>query len=520
MTEALWSRSASELSRMLSGGEVSSVEVVRAHLQRIEALDAKLHAFTHVFHESALAEAARADAERARGHTCGPLHGLPVSVKECYDHAGLATTLGITSWKGRRASRDAAMVTLLKEAGAVILGRTNISQTMLFAESRNPLFGQSANPWSLAHSPGGSSGGEAAAIASGMSPLGIGTDIGGSIRTPCHFSGIAGIKPTLDRLTMRGVKSVLAGQEGVRSQGGPMARRVGDLVLLFEALDPKRMASLDPRVPPLAWEGPSGVDVSKLRLGVYWDDGVMRASKAIVRAIERASDVLRARGCEVVPFVPPGSADGVYDHIAAVSADGGAALREAIRGEEDPVLKPLTAMARVPPVARRAVATMLGLAGEARTSRLLAVIGDKSVGELWTLIDRLRALRFEVADAMRDARIDLLLCPAYATPAVPHGDAKNFTLASSFPILWNALQFPAGVVPVTRVRAAEAGRDGARDMVEKHAAKVDEKSAGLPVGVQVVGRPWDERTVLAAMLAIEHGVESDEGFPRTPVDPA
>ena len=120
------------------------------------------------------------------------------------------------------------MVTLLREAGAIVMGRTNLSQLCLFAESRNPVVGQTANPWSAGHTPGGSSGGEGAAIAAGLSPLGVGTDIGGSIRVPAHFCGIAGFKPTLDRLPMRGIGTGIAGQEAVRAMCGPMARTVAE----------------------------------------------------------------------------------------------------------------------------------------------------------------------------------------------------------------------------------------------------------------------------------------------------
>ena len=153
---------------------------------------------------------------------------------------GLPTTMGVRGLLHHRAARDAVMATMLRESGAVILGRTNLSQTMLFAESRNPIYGQTANPFSLDHTPGGSSGGEAAAIAAGLSPLGVGTDIGGSIRTPCSFTGIVGFKPTLDRLPSRGQGTILKGQEAVRSQCGPMARTVADLDLFFRAMDPAR----------------------------------------------------------------------------------------------------------------------------------------------------------------------------------------------------------------------------------------------------------------------------------------
>src|SRR5579863_1815276 len=288
---ALWQLPATALSSMLARGETSAREVLLAHLDRIGRTDGRIHAFTEVLKDRALDEADASDARRRRGEARGPLDGLPVTFKECFDIEGRPTTLGLPSWRNRVATRDAALVTLLREAGAVILGRTNLSQTMLFAEASNPVFGRTNNPWSAAHTPGGSSGGEGAAIAAGMSPLGLGTDIGGSIRTPCHFSGICGIKPTLDRLPMQGYRAVLVGQEAVRGMGGPMARTVGDLSLFFRALDPRKMNALDSRVPPLAWEEPESVKLEGLCVGTYADDGVIPVSLAIARAARRAADV-------------------------------------------------------------------------------------------------------------------------------------------------------------------------------------------------------------------------------------
>jgi len=411
------------------------------------------------------------------------------------------------------------MVTMLRDAGAVVLGRTNLSQTMLYVEARNPLFGQTANPWSLSHAPGGSSGGEGAAIACGESPLGVGTDIGGSIRTPAHFCGIAGIKPTLDRLPMKGYHTVLAGQEAVRGMGGPMARTSADLALFFGALDPRRLAALDPRVPPVPWEDPASVNLQGLRVGVYSDDGVLPASPSLARAVARAASALEARGATAVAFEPPGVRDLLSAYLGALSADGGAGLVSALEGGEiDPVLQPLRRMAAVPPRARRLLARTAHALGQGNLGLMLDSMGDKSVAELWRLTDQLRTYRATLLDAMDRLRVDLLVCPPFATPAMPHGASKNFTLASSYSILFNATQLPAGVVPVTRVRAGETGRRGGADLLSRQAAKIDAASEGLPVGVQVVGRAWRDHEVLAAMIAIESEVKRDEGFPVTPVE--
>jgi fatty acid amide hydrolase len=507
---------ATRMKELLERREVSSVELTRAHLDRIEAHDRAIRAFTTVFREQALATARAADERRARGEVLSPIDGLPVSVKESIDIEGLAVTMGVPSRRTHRATSDGAVIRQLREGGAVILGRTNVSQYLIYHESRNPLFGQTANPWDLGRTPGGSSGGEGSAIAAGMSPLGVGTDIGGSIRVPAHFCGIVGLKPTLDRWSNRGSNTSLAGQEAIRGQIGPMARNVGDALLLMRAIDPVRASALDGRVPPLPFEDPARIDVSKLRVGFYEDDGLVASSTAVARGVRQAADALRARGCEVVPFLPPRLAEHVYLYFAALSADGGAILRRGLAdGEVDPVITGLRRIAELPPSVRAAGARLALVLGEERVARLLEAIGEKTVDQFWAITQQLRQWRFEVSDAMDRARIDVVLCPAHATPALPHLGAKDFVLAGSTSMAWNIVQFPGGVVPVTRVRADEARRERPRDRLEKLAARVDEGSAGLPIGVQVVARPWREDLVFAAMGAIEDAVADD--VPRTPV---
>jgi fatty acid amide hydrolase len=509
---------ATEIARLLAAGEISSEELTRAHLDRIDDVDGQIHAFTTVLRQEALTAARRADEERRRGEVRGPLHGLPVSVKESLDMVGFASTLGIPSRQKLLAVEDAGIIECLRRAGAVILGRTNVSQLLLYHESRNPLFGQTANPFSLAHTSGGSSGGEAAAIAAGMSPLGIGTDIGGSIRVPAHFSGIAGLKPTLDRWTNKGSNGALTGQEVVRSQLGPMARSARDLALILGALDPRAMTALDPRVPPLSIGDPARIDVAGLRFGFYASDGLIPSSAAVARAVGEARAALRSRGAEVIAFAVPGLEDAVYGYLAALSADGGkTAFGQLAGGPVDVSLQSLRTLVNIPAPARRAAAKVAGIAGEHRLRRLLEVMGEKSVAELWRLTASLRAVRAAILSAMQAAGVDLLVCPAHATPALPHGLSRDFVLAGSPAMIWNLVQFPAGVVPVTRVRSSEASRERARDRLEKRAAEVDRQSVGLPVGVQVVGRPWEEDRVLAAMIAIEEVASQSPEFPKTPV---
>lgn len=515
--DPLCAQPAHELSRLLAAGDISSEELTQACLDRIADADGDLRAFTVVFRHEALAAARRADEERKRGEARGPLHGLPVTVKESLDYAGQASTLGTTKRKAILATEDAGITAALRRAGAVVLGRTNVSQILLFHESRNPVFGQTANPWSLDHTPGGSSGGEAAAIAAGMSPLGIGTDIGGSIRVPAHFAGIAGIKPTLDRWTNLGSNGALLGQEVIRSQLGPMARSARDLALAMHALDPRAMSAQDPRVPPLAAPDAATVDVTRLRVGMCLDDGVVPPSTAVTRAVREAAEALRSRGITVVDFTPPGVPDAAYDYLSAITSDGGRTALSWI--DRDPIDRSLSAMrllARVPASVRHTAARAARVAGEPKLARFLGAVGERSIADYWALTARLRATRAAILSRMDAEKIDLVICPAHSTPALPHGLSREFALAGSWSMLWNLVQFPAGVVPVTRVRPGEATRDRRRDSLEKRAAEVDRQSLGLPVGVQIVGRPWAEDAVLAAMIAVEEGVSRHPDFPRTP----
>lgn len=517
----LTSLSATAMRALLDDGQVRSVDLVRAHLDRIDQRDRTLRAFTAVFHDEALAAAARADEERARpgrDPRRSLLHGLPVTVKESVDMAGLASTMGVPSRLSHRATSDGGMVKALRDAGAIVLGRTNVAQYLMSHESHNPIFGQCNNPWSLAHTPGGSSGGEAAAIAAGLSPLGVGTDIGGSIRCPAHFAGVVGLKPTLDRWSNRGSNTALLGQEAIRGQIGPMARTVDDVILLMRGLDYERMSFDDPRVPPLPAPDPSDVDLTGLRVGHYVEDGLLRTSTAVARAVDRARRALEDQGAHLVPFTPPRIPEHIFLYFAAMSADGSGIIHKGLEGGEvDPILTGIMRLNRMPTQLRLGLAKVARTLGEEHAARLLEAAGAKSAEAFWGITAQLRAYRFEVQAAMEAASVDAVLCPPFATPALPHLAGREFALAGSHCMLWNVLQFPAGIVPVTRVRPDETTRVGGKGRFEKRAAEVDAASAGLPVGVQIVTRPWREDLALALMRAVERGVRDDDGWPKTPV---
>jgi fatty acid amide hydrolase len=509
-----------ELHRKLAQAEISSAEIVDALQKRAEAIEPKINAFAHRFFAEAKEEAKLADEARARKEPLGPLHGLPITVKESISTKGQDTTLGIQSRRGKPADDDAVTVKVVKRAGAIIIGKTNISQTLLFHEADNPIWGRTKNPWNLDRVPGGSSGGESAAIASGMSPAGIGTDIGGSLRIPAAFCGLATLKPTNDRWSNVGLISALPGQEIIRSQIGPMARTARDVAFLFRAADSPIHAAYDPAVPPLLTLDPARTDVSLLRVGWYDDDRFLTPAASVRRGVAEAVRALQNRGAKVIPFDPPNIIELTYLYFASVSSDGGTTLERLLAGDPVvPQLKTLRSIAKLPAIARATLAAFMASQGEARIERLLVNLKKKTVAEYWQLAKRRSDLRFEMSRAWDKAGIDAVICPAHATPAIRHLASKDFALGGCYSMLYNLLNFPAGTAPVTRVRPDETERPGPSDRLDRAAAAQEKDSAGLPICVQVIARPYREDVVLALMIAIEDELKKAPDFPRTPIDP-
>lgn len=518
MTTPLHTLDGTELLRLMDEGALTSRALVEALHERADAVEPRVGAFAHQLRREALDAADGLDAARRRGERRGRLHGLPVTIKESVDVAGIPTTLGLTSRRDAPAARDAVVVRRLLSEGALVLGKTNVPQTLLAPlECTNRLFGTTHNPWRHGHGPGGSSGGEAAALAAGTSVVGVGTDIGGSIRTPAAMTGVVGFKPTNDRWSNVGSRGLLPGQELVRSQIGPMARSVRDLSLLMDALPARDMSPLDPRVPPLDDAAAPG---RPLVVGVVEDDGFLTPAASVRRAVREAADALERAGCKTVRFAPPSVEEGVWVYFGGVSADGLGTLDEALAGEEliEP-LRMLGRLGRLGRTARRGLARGLRLSGERRVPKLLEALGEKGVKTYWELVARRTELKLEALEAWDRAGVDVVLGPVFATPACPIGMSSDFTLGFSYVSRYNLLDRPAGVVPVSRVRTDELVRSNARDRVEKRAAAIEAESAGLPLAVQLAGRPFGERTVLHAMALLEAAVRGGESFPTTPVDP-
>ncbi len=509
------------LKEALSRRETSSVEIVRALIARRRDVDGRLGAFIARLDQQALEQAESADRERRAASdpdSLPPLHGLPMTVKDNIEVAGTDATLGVQSRVGRQSEKDALVVSELRRAGAIILGKTNVPQLLLVQETDNAIFGVTRNPWNSSRTPGGSSGGEAAALASGQTPLGIGTDIGGSLRIPAHFSGVCALKPTVDRWSARGMLGAFDGQEIVRAQMGPMARSVRDLWLLMRAVSPERQSQLDPAVAPLPLGGP--VSLRGLRIGYFVDDGFLTPCASIVRAVRQAADTLRTAGATLVEYQPPAANDLLFLWLSAMTADGAQTILRLLGGEAIcRQLKLANLMARMPAAVRLAAAALLDKKGERGLAGMLRAAGEKSVADYWQVASQRTALRRAEFDAWNARSLDAVLCPPHALPALPIGSSGDLTLSLSYMFRYVLLNFPAGVVPVSRVREDETTWPSPRGLFGGKCAEALRGSTGLPVGVQVISRPYREEVALSIMTVIEEAARGQRDFPRTPIEP-
>ncbi|MGH3095455.1 MAG: Asp-tRNA(Asn)/Glu-tRNA(Gln) amidotransferase subunit GatA [Streptosporangiales bacterium] len=294
---------AAELAATMASGEVSAVEVTQAHLDRIAAVDDKVHAYLYIDGERALADAEAVDAKRASGETLGPLAGVPLALKDVLTRRGVPTTCGSKILEGWKPPYDSTVAARLSDADVVILGKTNMDEFAMGSSTENSAYGPTRNPWDLDRIPGGSSGGSSASVAAYEAPLAIGTDTGGSIRQPAAVCGVVGAKPTYGGVSRYGLVAFSSSLD----QAGPLARTVLDAALLHEAIaghDPRDSTSIDAPVPPIV-EGARRADVAGMRVGVVRELSGEGWQSGVEERFREAVDLLTELGAEVVEVSCP-----------------------------------------------------------------------------------------------------------------------------------------------------------------------------------------------------------------------
>jgi Asp-tRNA(Asn)/Glu-tRNA(Gln) amidotransferase A subunit family amidase len=422
--------SAVDMARRIREKKISPIELVEAHLGKIERLNPKLNAFVQVDAERVRCEAREAEKVLMSGTALGPLHGVPISIKSSLDVAGMRCEAGTRLRAGHIATQDAPLVARLRNAGAIVLGVTNTPELLMAWETDNLLYGRTNSPWDLERTPGGSSGGEAAAIAAGMSAGGVGSDGGGSIRVPAHFSGICGLKPTPGRVPATGHFPASSGPFALIGVVGPMARTVEDVKALFEVMQGPDDGDTCAAPVPLRW--PTVDEAARLRIGYFEDDGRIPVTSETRAAVRTAAEGLRAAGFQVEPFCPEGLEEARTLWKKFFVTAGGMLIRQMFRDRElelNPMLKQFLEWS----------AEEAPLTGDT----LLAA---------WIGRDTLRA-RFLAQ--MR--KYPILLCPAAAIPAFRHGERSwkiegktvSYLDAWSYTEWFNLIGNPGAVVPVS-----------------------------------------------------------------------
>lgn len=459
--------SAAEMAAAVRQKQVSPRELVEAHLKRIDQLNPRLNALVCVDREGALRAADEAELALAGRmdavQPLGPLHGVPVTLKSCIDVAGWSCEAGSRLRAGYVASSDAPLAQRLRKAGAIFLGNTNTPEFLMAYETDNSLYGRTNNPWDLARTPGGSSGGEASAIAAGLSAAGVGSDGGGSIRIPAHYSGICGLKPTPGRIPATGHFPVSAGPFALIGVVGPMARAVEDLKVLFEVMAGPDDGDPSSAPVPLRW--PNETEARQAQIGVFEEGGGIPVAEVTQAAVRRVAEWLRLDGYTVEPFIPllPGGLERARVLWWNIFVRTGAALinstAEGRQGEFSPILR-----------------EFLGIAAKD------GPLSGEEMLETWIDRDKLRGRLLEQMQRYR-----VFICPVCSIPAFRHGEREwevggcklAYLDVMSYTQWFNILGNPAAVVPV------------------------GQSPEGLPVGVQIVGRPFEEELVLTVAGAIE-----------------
>lgn len=451
------------MAKLVREKQISPVELIAAHLARIERLNPALNAITCLDPESALAQARRAEAAIIGGKALGPLHGVPVTIKSSIDVRGMKCECGSKLRQGRVAERDAPLVARLRNAGAIVLGTTNVPDLLMAYESDNLLYGRTNNPWDLQRTPGGSSGGESAAIAAGLSAAGFGSDGGGSVRVPAHFSGIFGLKPTPGVIPRTGHWPACLGPSALLGLVGPMARTAADLQLLLEITAGAEYH--DPSSAPVPVAPPSEAELLGTRIGWFTDNGIAPVTLETAAAVERAAKLLSGQGFAVEPYWPA-EVEAAHEVWWTLFGVAGAALVKPLAAGREGELHPATRELR---------------AGNAEASAMTY----EAFLNAWVNRDRLRS---KLLGQMETYRI--LLSPVAAVPAFRHGERGwragdidvPYSKAFSYATIYNLLGNPAAAAPVGR------------------------SAEGLPIGVQIIGRPFEDALVVAVARKLEEAM--------------
>lgn len=451
-----------EAAQLIENREISPVELTQAHLSRIDALDPRLNAFITLTPEAALQSARQAESAIRDGRYLGPLHGIPLALKDLYETAGVRTTAGSKIFAGHVPEKDCAAWEKLQAAGAINLGKLNLHEIALGVTNNNPRFGACHNPWDLDRSPGGSSGGSGAALAAELCLGSLGSDTGGSIRIPASLCGVVGLKPTYGRVSLRGVIPLSWNLD----HAGPMARRVRDVAVLLQAIagyDPLDPYSINIPVPDFVRHMDG--DVRGWRVALAQDEFFAKADEQVLTAVRKAAETFKALGAQVSEAEFPGAYEAAKANGLMTPSDAAAFYRDQLQDRPQDF-------------------------GEDVRQRLQS--GAAYISTEYILARRSQTVLRRQFESFFST-FDILLTPTTPVPA-PLLEGPNAVeqarLLTRFTAPFNLTGLPALSVP--------CGFTG----------------DGLPMGLQIVGRPWAESKILNAGFAYEQATEWHKRRPK------
>ncbi|XP_073331917.1 fatty-acid amide hydrolase 1 [Pagrus major] len=502
--------SLSELTKQLQEGSLNPEDVFYSYMEKTLDLNKKLNCCTGILLESF------DQLKTVASNKEGLLYGVPVSIKDNIAYKNYDSSCGVIIKLEQPEDKDSVIVEVLKRQGAIPFVKTNLPQGLLSYDCSNPIYGQTVNPHNLQKTSGGSSGGEGALIGGGGSLLGIGTDIGGSIRAPASFCGICGFKATSGRLSSQGVRAALPGQKSVLSSSGPMARDVDSLALCMQALLCDHMFSLDPTVPPIPFNAQIYQSSSPLTIGYLENDGFTGPTPSMARGIREVKALLEQAGHTLVPYSPLKMSDVIPEMVLkGILGDGGTTLLQILEGGPlDPCVKDQVIHYSLPKWWKKTVSFLLKPLAPRVASICSGICGVGSVAYQWKHQSAIEDYIHETIAEWRRCNIDVLLCPVLG-PAFNFSYCGKLTCAGSSMILYNLLNFPAGVVPVSTVTAEDEEKlkhykGNYQDYLDKLFKQAVSGGEGLPVAVQCVALPWQDELCLRFMKEVEQLVKQNK----------
>lgn len=496
-----------ELAEAIRSQKLSSVAVMSTYCQRAYKIGRSLHLTAEECFKEALLEAEKCDEETSRGHSRGLLHGVPISIKDHLEMLGYTSSVGLICKLDNPDTKTANIIELLKAQGAIPFVRSNVPQGIMWIECSNKIYGRGENPWDRSRIPGGSSGGESGLVSSRSSPIGIGSDIGGSIRVPCSFCGVYGFRVTPQRLSFHGVKTPDFGDTGgldfvLCPSFGPIGRCVDDLILFMKAWFCSDMNIKDRTIVNLPFDNKVFENKRKLKIGYFYDSGIYRAAECYVGAIDKCCESLRDK-YEIVKFDVPNCKEIFITFFKLLNTCGNTPILDAMQGEDPEDYYKVPIFMCDHPYLFSMIFALMRKIGWNRVVDILQAEINISAEDYVTLFRRLIRQIDETIHAWETAGLDALICPAVGVVAPEHGKS-DILISMIFCSIWNVVRFPSGTVPVGLVKKHEAFyEDKYHDAFTECSKTAMEGSEGLPYGIQVVTLPYKDELALKVMKDVE-----------------